>query len=178
MRLYAHWSYQAAGGGATHSGSSYLPPTVTYAQAVSNGDQTAAGGNTITIPLNQGPIKNPDGSTTLPGGGTITTQGGTSFDVSAGTVINSAGNVITLPNGSAGGVITQGNAAVNISPGMTVTITDGAVDPDITYREMWHIGIRDQVILNYVYQFIKKEYYENSCKYECYFCTEVVFDSP
>ena len=32
----------------------------------------------------------------------------------------------------------------------------GTIDPDITYREMWHIGIKDQVILNYVYQFIKK----------------------
>ena len=42
----------------------------------------------------------------------------------------------------------------------------GTIDPDITYREMWHIGIKDQVILNYVYQFIKKGYYENSCKYE------------
>jgi len=42
----------------------------------------------------------------------------------------------------------------------------GTIDPDITYREMWHIGIKDQVILNYVYQFIKKGYYENSCKIE------------
>lgn len=40
----------------------------------------------------------------------------------------------------------------------------GTIDPEITYREMWHIGIKDQVILNYVYQFIKKGYYENSCK--------------
>jgi len=42
----------------------------------------------------------------------------------------------------------------------------GTVDPNITYREMWHIGIKDQVILNYVFQFVKKGYYENSCKYE------------
>lgn len=40
----------------------------------------------------------------------------------------------------------------------------GTIDPDITYRELWHIGIRDQVILNYIYQFIKKGYYEDSCK--------------
>ena len=40
------------------------------------------------------------------------------------------------------------------------------LDPNITYREMWHIGIKDQVILNYVYQFIKKGYYEESKKYE------------
>jgi group II intron reverse transcriptase/maturase len=42
----------------------------------------------------------------------------------------------------------------------------GTIDPDITYRELWHIGIRDQAILNYVYRFIKKGYYENSCKME------------
>ncbi|MDR2559991.1 MAG: HNH endonuclease [Oscillospiraceae bacterium] len=42
----------------------------------------------------------------------------------------------------------------------------GTLDPDITYREMWHIGIKNQVILNYIYQFIKKGYYEDSCKVE------------
>ena len=42
----------------------------------------------------------------------------------------------------------------------------GSLDPKIAYREMWHIGIKDQVILNYIYQFIKKGYYEDSCKYE------------
>jgi RNA-directed DNA polymerase len=42
----------------------------------------------------------------------------------------------------------------------------GTIDPDITYRELWHIGIRDQVILNYIYRFIKKGYYEDSCKVE------------
>jgi len=51
---------------------------------------------------------------------------------------------------------------------LSIDIQDyfGTIDPDITYREMWHIGIRDQVILNYIYQFIKKGYYEDSCKYE------------
>jgi group II intron reverse transcriptase/maturase len=42
----------------------------------------------------------------------------------------------------------------------------GTIDPDITYREMRHIGIKDQVILNYIYRFIKKGYYEMSCKVE------------
>jgi len=42
----------------------------------------------------------------------------------------------------------------------------GTIDPDITYRELWHIGIRDQIILNYIYRFIKKGYYEDSCKVE------------
>jgi len=42
----------------------------------------------------------------------------------------------------------------------------GTIDPNITYRELWHIGVRDQVILNYVFRFIKKGYYEDSCKVE------------
>ena len=42
----------------------------------------------------------------------------------------------------------------------------GTIDPDITYRELWHIGVRDQKILNYIYRFIKKGYYEDSCKVE------------
>jgi len=42
----------------------------------------------------------------------------------------------------------------------------GTIDPDITYRELWHIGIKDQVILNYIYRFIKKGYFEDSCKIE------------
>lgn len=42
----------------------------------------------------------------------------------------------------------------------------GTIDPDIAYRELWHIGIKDQVILNYIYRFIKKGYYEASCKVE------------
>lgn len=42
----------------------------------------------------------------------------------------------------------------------------GTIDPNVTYRELWHIGMRDQVILNYIYRFIKKGYYEDSCKVE------------
>lgn len=42
----------------------------------------------------------------------------------------------------------------------------GTIAPDIAYRELWHIGVRDQVILNYIYRFIKKGYYEDSCKVE------------
>lgn len=42
----------------------------------------------------------------------------------------------------------------------------GTIDPDMAYREMWHIGIRDKVILNYIFRYIKKGYFENSCKVE------------
>lgn len=42
----------------------------------------------------------------------------------------------------------------------------GTIDPDITYRKLCHIGVKDQVILNYIYHFIKKGYFEDSCKVE------------
>jgi group II intron reverse transcriptase/maturase len=42
----------------------------------------------------------------------------------------------------------------------------GTIDPDVAYRELWHIGVKDQVILNYIYGFIKKGYFEDSCKVE------------
>ena len=42
----------------------------------------------------------------------------------------------------------------------------GTIDPDIAYRELWHIGVRDQIILNYIYRYIKKGYFEDSCKVE------------
>lgn len=40
----------------------------------------------------------------------------------------------------------------------------GTIDPNIAYREFWHIGIKDQVILNYIFRFIKKGYMENTVK--------------
>ena len=42
----------------------------------------------------------------------------------------------------------------------------GTIDPDVAYRELWHIGVKDQIILNYIYRFIKKGYFEDSCKME------------
>jgi len=51
---------------------------------------------------------------------------------------------------------------------LSVDIKDyfGTIDPDIAYRELRHIGVKDQVILNYIYRFIKKGYFEDSCKVE------------
>ena len=42
----------------------------------------------------------------------------------------------------------------------------GTIDPDTAYREFWHIGVKDQIILNYIYRFIKKGYMENTVKVE------------
>ena len=42
----------------------------------------------------------------------------------------------------------------------------GTIDPNVTYRELWHIGIKDKIILNYIFRFVKKGYYEMSCKVE------------
>jgi len=42
----------------------------------------------------------------------------------------------------------------------------GTLDPNIAYRELWHIGVKDKIILNYIFRFIKKGYFEMSCKFE------------
>ena len=42
----------------------------------------------------------------------------------------------------------------------------GTIDPDVAYREFWHIGIKDQIILNYIFRFIKKGYMEHMIKVE------------
>jgi len=42
----------------------------------------------------------------------------------------------------------------------------GTLDPNIMYRELWHIGMKDQIILNYIFRFIKKGYIEDSISYE------------
>jgi group II intron reverse transcriptase/maturase len=50
----------------------------------------------------------------------------------------------------------------------------GTTDPNAAYREFWHIGIKDQVILNYIYRFIKKGYMENTVRAEHPFGAEQV----
>ena len=42
----------------------------------------------------------------------------------------------------------------------------GTINSDIAYREFWHIGIKNQIILNYIFRFIKKGYMENTVKVE------------
>ena len=42
----------------------------------------------------------------------------------------------------------------------------GTLDPNIMYRELWHIGMKDQIILNYIFRFIKKGYIDDSISYE------------
>lgn len=42
----------------------------------------------------------------------------------------------------------------------------GTIDPNIAYRELWSIGVKNKILLNYIYRFIKKGYYEDSCKVE------------
>ena len=117
----ANFTYTGSGSG---GGSPYYTSNPTPSPTP---PPTAGGGNTVTTPAGQDPVKNPDGSTTLPGGGTITTPGGTTITAPPGTVINKSGNVITLPNGNAGADVSQGGKDTSVDPGMTITITDGSV---------------------------------------------------
>jgi len=69
--------------------------------------KTTIGGNTITTPEGKDPVKNADGSTTLPNGGTITLPNGTAITLPAGTVISADGKTITIPKDSGGCTITH-----------------------------------------------------------------------
>ena len=64
---------------------------------------------------------------------------------------------------SVGGFLLAAGTIITVIGGVGLAITK-TIDADITYRELWHIGIKDQVILNYIYRFIKKGYFEKSCK--------------
>jgi group II intron reverse transcriptase/maturase len=60
------------------------------------------------------------------------------------------------------------NYCQNVQYVLSMDLQDyfGTIDPNIAYREFWHIGIKDQVILNYIFRFIKKGYMENMVKTE------------
>jgi len=93
----------------TGGGGGYTPPTTT---PMPTDTPVNPDGHDITTPDGKPPIKNDDGSHTLPGGGTITKPGngdsfnvGLTIDVPPGTVISDNGS-ISFPKGSGGGTIT------------------------------------------------------------------------
>jgi hypothetical protein len=63
--IYAHWTYTGGSpsGGNSGGSSPATPPT---------SPGTTVGDGTVSTPAGQAPVKNPDGSATLPGGGTVT----------------------------------------------------------------------------------------------------------
>jgi hypothetical protein len=73
----------------------------------------------VTTPEGKPPVENPDGSTTLPGGGTVKTPGGTEIDVPGGTTIDKDGNT-TIPNDGEGTVKTPGGAEIDVPGGTTI----------------------------------------------------------
>jgi hypothetical protein len=112
---------------------------------------TLPGGNTIITPEGQDPITNPDGSLTLPGGGTITTPGGTEITSPPGTVVGKDGQTLTLPNGSRGASISQGDKTASVDPGLTVKLTDNTV-PTGGYDVYWTNPFSDVLESDWFYQ--------------------------
>ncbi|MCL2153201.1 MAG: S8 family serine peptidase [Oscillospiraceae bacterium] len=84
-----------------------------------------SGVKTILTPDGHDPIANPDGSLTLPGGGTIITNGGSEIEVPGGTAISNDG-IITIPNGKVGGKIKiSADIVVDFGPGMSINVPVG-----------------------------------------------------
>ncbi|MDR1328211.1 MAG: S-layer homology domain-containing protein, partial [Oscillospiraceae bacterium] len=101
----------------------------------------APGGSTVTTPDGKPPVQNPDGSATLPGGGTVTVggqDGSTSagaptvtITAPAGTVIGADGGVTIPANESATVTITPQGAASGSDAAMTVAVPGGtSIDKD------------------------------------------------
>jgi uncharacterized repeat protein (TIGR02543 family) len=108
------------GGGGGEGGGTTTPPPTTPKPT----DPPANGGNTTTTPADKPPVKNPDGTTTLPGGGTITVPGGTEIEAPAGTVIGKDGTV-TIPNGKEANVVLPIGSEATIPGGSTIDSKGG-----------------------------------------------------
>ena len=98
------------------------------AELLANGSTTDIGENKVRTPAGQEPVKNPEGSSTLPGGGLLSTTGGTNIEVPSGTTISEDGMTITIPPGSKGANIQYSDgSSVYVGPGMTIVITGSGV---------------------------------------------------
>ncbi|MDR1193902.1 MAG: WG repeat-containing protein [Peptococcaceae bacterium] len=97
---------------------------VTRAAAdTSSGDDNS--GNTVTTPAGQPPVINPDGSSTLPGGGTVATADGARIAVPAGATIDKDGNVAIPADKEAKGALSEGVSAT--FPGGSIINNEGLV---------------------------------------------------
>ena len=123
VNVTASWTYTGGGsyyppdsGSTTPTNPPFTPPVTESAQTPAtppkNEDITIIGGNNVTTPKGQEPVPNPDGSATLPGGGTITVpgdnngKGGVAIATPPGTTVTEDGK-ISFPSGSGGGMITH-----------------------------------------------------------------------
>jgi hypothetical protein len=75
------------------------------------------GGGTVTTPVGKSPVKNQDGSTSLPGGGTVSMPGGVKADVPAGSSISADGTVTVGENG---GTVDSGGSTAKVPEGSTI----------------------------------------------------------
>jgi hypothetical protein len=101
----------STGGGGGGGGSSAAPPA---------SGATSVGDSDVTTPAGQPPVKNADGSTTLPGGGTVETDDGTTVSAPAGTTIGADGT-LTIPDGKTADVALPGGVSVTVPGGSTVS---------------------------------------------------------
>jgi uncharacterized repeat protein (TIGR02543 family) len=136
VTIYARWTFigNTGTGSSSGGGSSSVTPS-----RPSSG--TTVGNSAISTPAGQAPVKNPDGSATLPGGGTVTVGNASSgatgsaptvtVTAPAGTVVGADGSVSIPASGSTTVTIAPQGAASGADAAMTVAVPGGTtIDKD------------------------------------------------
>ncbi|MDR2749730.1 MAG: S-layer homology domain-containing protein [Clostridiales bacterium] len=114
-----------AGGGSSGGSVAGWPAAAPIISSPAPRKGLVVGGNTIVTPEGQDPVKNPDGSYTLPGGGTVTTPGNTVITVPPNATLSKDGQTLKLPNGRTGATVTYSDKSeAEIEPGLTINIED------------------------------------------------------
>jgi hypothetical protein len=111
-RDYIIYVIRASSNGASSGGGS-------SASSASPGANAGTGGVTVAAPADKPPVNNPDGSATLPGGGTVTAGNGTRIAAPEGTRIAGDGTVL-IPAGQTAAVDLPGSADAVIPGGSSV----------------------------------------------------------
>ncbi|MCL2708144.1 MAG: S-layer homology domain-containing protein [Defluviitaleaceae bacterium] len=111
-----------------NASSEQLPDPGTDPEQITDEEPTDVGGPKLETPDGNPPIANPDGSLTLPYGGTLDTQSGAVVTLPPGTVID--GSRAILPHGS-------GGAKIDLDNGLNFDIDEGF---DIFFGDDYPLG--------------------------------------
>jgi hypothetical protein len=102
----------------------YTPPQAAEAAGAA-GAAPATGETQISTPDGSPPVRNEDGSLTLPSGGTVTLPVGVTVEAPAGTTVD-AGGAVRFPEGSGGTATLPGGVTVE-APASTTVDAGGAI---------------------------------------------------
>jgi hypothetical protein len=132
--IYARWTSTASagsgnsGGGSGGQSASVSTPSPTRTPTPADKPITAnqavrIGTSTIITPKGKPPVLNPDGGTTLPGGGTVSLPNGGAIDVPPGAAISGDGKTVTIPRGWESAKIAYPSGRIEtVEPGYEISL--------------------------------------------------------